>query len=69
MCVCERMLWLQNADMQKAKILAPTQFLPMIKTPQKRVEMSVKMSKISTGSKKVAQTITTITAISGATST
>ena len=69
MCVCESMLWLQNTDMQKAKILAPTQFLPMIKTPQKRVKMSVKMSTISTGSKKVAQTITTITAISGATST
>ena len=69
MCVCESMLWLQNTDMQKAKILAPTQFLPMKNQHQKRVKMSVKMSKISTGSKKVAQTITTITAISGATST
>ena len=69
MCVFESMLWLQNTDMQKAKILAPTQFLPMKNQHQKRVKMSVKMSKISTGSKKVAQTITTITAISGATST
>ena len=53
----------------KSKNISTNPILPMKNQHQKRVKMSVKMSKISTGSKKVAQTITTITAISGATST